>query len=121
MSAALVTGTVVDCSYERLLKRARAENFADLTARRFLYQSGFSKRGEPIVVLIGRNLPSSLSLADKVLLNVVCKFYIGVVNPSLVNTFCTLNEQHVVSGLVFPVPFNVRLCDTFYMRKQLLL
>ena len=55
------------CSYERLLKRARVENFSDLTARRFLYQSGFSKRGEPIVVLIGRNLPSSLSLADKVL------------------------------------------------------
>jgi hypothetical protein len=79
-------------NYERMLKRTRQENFADVISRRFFYQSGFSRTGEPVMVFIGRNLPSSLALTDKVLLYMIQQMDQIVSNKYILIYFHTLAD-----------------------------
>ena len=69
---AVVAGSALDClspsvdSYQRLLEQSRLENFTDLSALRFIYQSGFTRNNETVVVYVARSVPSSQALARKV-------------------------------------------------------
>lgn len=63
-------------SYERFLKRAKNENFADISRFRFLYQSGFNKKNLPVVVFIARNYPTSHLTSDKVMLREMIRLYL---------------------------------------------
>jgi len=56
----------LNCRYHQILRQARHENLSDIAALRFIYQSGFSKNGETVVVYVARNLPASPQLAEKV-------------------------------------------------------
>lgn len=82
----LVQLTHVRCvdRYHQLLRQARRENFSDLTALRFIYQSGFTKNGETVVIYIARNLPTSPSLADKVKSDML---YVLLVTRSFISIF----------------------------------
>ncbi|UYV77075.1 GDAP2 [Cordylochernes scorpioides] len=58
---------VAGCRYQRLLRKARAENFGNLANLKFIYHSGEDKVGRPVVVIVGQRLNSDILNFDQVL------------------------------------------------------
>ncbi|UYV77079.1 GDAP2 [Cordylochernes scorpioides] len=58
-------GSVAGCRYQRLLRKARAENFGNLANLKFIYHSGEDKVGRPVVVIVGQRLNSDILNFDQ--------------------------------------------------------
>lgn len=57
--------------YERLLKRARTEDLAEISALRCLYRTGQDRFGRPVIVFVGRNFPANTINLEKALLYMI--------------------------------------------------
>lgn len=57
---------IVDCRYERLLRRAKTEDLTEVSGIGCLYQSGIDRQGRPVVVFVGKWFPASKINLDKV-------------------------------------------------------
>ncbi|KAL4233352.1 Ganglioside-induced differentiation-associated protein 2 [Mactra antiquata] len=62
--------------YERLLKRARTEDFTDISALRCLYRTGQDRFGRPVIVFVGRKFPANTIDLNKALL-----YFIHLLDP----------------------------------------
>lgn len=57
--------------YERLLKRAKMEDLAEIASLRCMYQTGQDRLGRPVIVLVGKNFPANTIDLEKALLYLI--------------------------------------------------
>ena len=64
--------------YQGYLRRARTENFSDLSALGAFYKAGLDYIGRQVVVFVGRNFPATKVDLSKVYLCVISYLHIYV-------------------------------------------
>ncbi|XP_050098268.1 protein GDAP2 homolog isoform X4 [Anopheles aquasalis] len=62
---------LVDCEYERLLRRAKTEDLSEVSGIGCLYQSGVDRLGRPVVVFCGKWFPAHNLDLEKALLYLI--------------------------------------------------
>ncbi|XP_040158353.1 protein GDAP2 homolog isoform X3 [Anopheles arabiensis] len=62
---------LVDCEYERLLRRAKTEDLSEVSGIGCLYQSGVDRLGRPVVVFCGKWFPAHNIDLEKALLYLI--------------------------------------------------
>ncbi|XP_062541714.1 protein GDAP2 homolog isoform X3 [Armigeres subalbatus] len=62
---------LVDCEYERLLRRAKSEDLSEVSGIGCLYQSGVDRLGRPVVVFCGKWFPAQNIDLEKALLYLI--------------------------------------------------
>ncbi|KAF4517404.1 hypothetical protein B566_EDAN005013 [Ephemera danica] len=83
-----------ECSYERLLRRARTEDLSEISGIGCLYQSGVDRFGRPVIVFVGKWFRFNEINLDKALLYLIYLLDPLVKNDYVITYFHTLTSTN---------------------------
>ncbi|XP_058829582.1 protein GDAP2 homolog isoform X3 [Topomyia yanbarensis] len=85
---------LVDCEYERLLRRAKSEDLTEVSGIGCLYQSGVDRLGRPVVVFCGKWFPAHNIDLEKALLYLIYLLDPIVKGDYVISYFHTLTSSN---------------------------
>lgn len=87
--------------YERLLRKAKLEDFSDYISARCLYLSGEDSLGRPIVVLIGKRFNTSTMSNERTVMFLISLLEPIVIKEYIVIYFHSLTQKENIPSLSF--------------------